>query len=110
MNHFYCFESQLLLINSKLLVTINDLLKYYLISETDQLKKKFPDVSIFHKSEDDSKEKTYKEKEEEDIQESTSFKKNFYKMSTKQISLLTQLFYYKLWLIVGINLILYMEV
>ena len=32
-----CFDSQLLLINSKLLVTINDLLKYYLISETEQL-------------------------------------------------------------------------
>ena len=84
-----CFESQLLLINSKLLVSINDLLKYYLISETDQLKKKFPSVSIFNKSEDGFKEKSYKEKEEEDIQESTSFKKNFYKMSTKQISLLT---------------------
>ena len=86
-----CFESQLLLINSKLLVTINDLLKYYLISETEQLKKNFPEVSIFNKSEDGFKEKAYKEKEEEeeDIQESTSFKKNFYKMSTKQISLLT---------------------
>ena len=85
-----CFESQLLLINSKLLVTINDLLKYYLISEKDQLKEKFPGVEIFKQSEDGSKEKENKEKEEsENIQESTSFKKNFYKMSTKQISLLT---------------------
>ena len=85
-----CFESQLLLINSKLLVTINDLLKYYLNSETDKLSKQFPKVKIFEQTEIDHLNNSYKEREEEDeIQESTSFKKNFYKMSTKQISLLT---------------------
>ena len=85
-----CFESQLLLINSKLLVTINDLLKYYLISETEQLYQKFPKVNVFNQTEFAYLANTYKEREEEDeIQESTSFKKNFYKMSTKQISLLT---------------------
>ena len=85
-----CFESQLLLINSKLLVTINDLLKYYLISETEQLYQKFPFVQAFNKSEFGYISNSYKESQEEDeYQESTSFKRNFYKMSTKQISLLT---------------------
>ena len=85
-----CFESQLLLINSKLLVTINDLLRYYLISEVDQLYLKYPKVTVFNQAEFGYLSNSYKEREEEDeIQESTSFKKNFYKMSTKQISLLT---------------------
>ena len=85
-----CFESQNLLINSKLLVTINDLLKYYLISETGQLYQKFKHVDIFDQNEFGYLPNGYKESEEEDeIQESTSFKKNFYKMSSKQISLLT---------------------
>ena len=85
-----CFDSQLLLINSKLLVTINDLLKYYLNSEVDQLNKKYPKVELFGQAEFRNPSNSYKEREEEDeIQESTSFKKNFYKMSTKQISLLT---------------------
>jgi len=83
-----CFESQLLLINSKLLVTINDLLKYYYLnSEIDQLFNKFPKVDVFRlaKLGDSPKGR----EEEDEMQESTSFKKNFYKMSTKQISLLT---------------------
>ena len=87
-----CFESQLLLINSKLLVTINDLLKYYLISEREQLKSKFPKVKIFQKKAEfdyfGSADKN-KEEEEDDMHENTSFKRNFSKMSTKQISLLT---------------------
>ena len=84
-----CFESQLLLINSKLLVTINDLLKYYLISETDKLYLKFPKVTVFNKIEFGYLLNAQKEREEDEIQESTSFIKNFNKMSTKQISLLT---------------------
>ena len=42
-----CSESQLLLINSKLLVTINDLLKYYLISEIEPIYRKFPNSLLF---------------------------------------------------------------
>ena len=85
-----CFESQLLLINSKLLVTINDLLKYYLISETDQLYMKFPSVVVFKEAEFGYLTNQSNEREEEDDSpDNTSFKKNFYKMSTKQISLLT---------------------
>ena len=85
-----CFESQLLLINSKLLVTINDLLKYYLLSEIDTLKEKFPLVEIFDPEKAGFSVNNSKDKEQEDVlKESTSFKKNFSKMSTKQISLLT---------------------
>ena len=85
-----CFESQLILINSKLLVTINDLLKYYLISETDKLREQFPHVKIFSKGEYEDMKNNSKDKEQEDyFKESTSFKKNFSKMTTKQISLLT---------------------
>ena len=85
-----CFDLQLLLINSKLLVTINDLLKYYLISETDKLREQFPHVSIFWQSEYGDMKINSKDKEQEDdFKESTSFKKNFSKMTTKQISLLT---------------------
>ena len=85
-----CFESQLLLINSKLLVTINDLLKYYLISEADKLKEQFPKVKIFSQTEYGDMKNNSKDKEQEDeFKESTSFKKNFSKMTTKQISLLT---------------------
>ena len=85
-----CFESQLLLINSKLLVTINDLLKYYLISETDKLQEQFPFVDIFKEGENGDLKNNHKEKEQdEEFKESTSFKKNFSKMTTKQISLLT---------------------
>ena len=85
-----CSESQLLLINSKLLVTINDLLKYYLISETDKLSEQFPAVDIFKSENLGYMKNNYKDKEQEDeFKESTSFKKNFSKMTTKQISLLT---------------------
>ena len=85
-----CFESQLLLINSKLLVTINDLLKYYLISEIDKLREIFPHVEIFRQGEFGEYKNNSKEKEQEDeFKESTSFKKNFSKMTTKQISILT---------------------
>ena len=75
-----CFESQLLLINSKLLVTINDLLNYYLISETDQLYLKFPQVTVFNKIEFAYLLNAHKEREEDEIQESSSFIKNFNKM------------------------------
>ena len=85
-----CFESQLLLINSKLLVTVNDLLKYYLISETDKLHEQFPQVEIFQSGKYGDAKNNHKEKEQEDeFKESTSFKKNFSKMTTKQISILT---------------------
>ena len=85
-----CFESQLLLINSKLLVTINDLLKYYLISEIDKLREIFPNIEIFRQGEFGEYKNNSKENEQKDeIKESTSFKKNFSKMTTKQISILT---------------------
>ena len=86
-----CFESQLLLINSKLLVTLNDLLKYYLISEIDKLREAFPNVEIFRLGEYGEIKNNAKEKEQEyEFKESsTTFKKNFSKMTTKQISILT---------------------
>ena len=81
-----CFDSQLLLINSKLLVTINDLLKYYLISETDTLKEQFPSVNIFSQSEYGDMKNNSKDKEQEDeFKESTSFKKNFSKWKEENI-------------------------
>ena len=85
-----CFESQLLLINSKLLVTINDLLKYYLVSDIDKLREIFPNIEIFRQGEFGEYKNNSKENEQKDeFKESTSFKKNFSKMTTKQISILT---------------------
>ena len=84
-----CFESQLLLINSKLLVTINDLLKYYLISETDKLNEIFPGVNIFKEGEYVNRNNNKDKEQDDDFNENTSFKRNFSKMTTKQISLLT---------------------
>ena len=85
-----CFESQLLLINSKLLVTINDLLKYYLNLDVYELGEKYKKVETFKKNKVSDLANTYKEKgEEDDMQENSSFKKNFSKMTKKQISLLT---------------------
>ena len=42
-----CLENQLALINSKLLITINDILKYYILCENTELCKSFPDVTSF---------------------------------------------------------------
>ena len=83
-----CFDSQILLINSKLLVTINDLLRYYLNSGIDKLREKFDHVESF-KLNENSPYKSIDRKEEDEIQQNISFKQNFDKMSTKQISLLT---------------------
>ena len=78
-----CLENQLTLINSKLLITINDILKYYLNSESEVLQTIFPLVNALKKDEIDKTKNTTEEGQEE------LFENNFNKMSTFQISLLT---------------------
>lgn len=81
-----CLENQLALINSKLLITINDILKYYILCENTELCKSFPDVTSF---------KIYDKKSSINSNGLMSdeidshIENNFEKMSTQQISLLT---------------------
>ncbi len=77
-----CFENQIALINSKLLITINDILKFYLNCESNILKKAFPNVNIFKKDLNNIN-KTITEEIKQD-----NFENNFNKMTSKQISLL----------------------
>ena len=78
-----CLENQITLINSKLLITINDILKYYLNSECENLQELFPYVQALKKDEIDKTKNATEEGQEE------LFENNFNKMSTAQISLLT---------------------
>ena len=80
-----CLENQIAIINSKLLITMNDILKYYIICENNQLCNSFPDVNSF---------KTYDKKStmntnslSDEIE--SHVENTFEKMSTQQISLLT---------------------
>ena len=77
-----CFENQIALINSKLLITINDILKFYLNCESNSLKNAFPNVNIFKKDSNNIN-KTITEEIKHD-----NFENNFNKMTSKQISLL----------------------
>ena len=88
-----CLENQLALINSKLLITINDILKFYILCENRELGKHYPKVMLFNNMStgltNSSSNNNHSGTNIDDGDSSgNQFEKNFIKMTTTQISLL----------------------
>ena len=81
-----CLENQLALINSKLLITINDILKFYILCENRELGKHFPKVMLFNNMSTRLTSNNSGTSVEDG--DANQVEKNFIKMTTTQISLL----------------------